>query len=113
MNRKIKIALPTDDGLTIRQQSICAKGFFVATIKSGIIVHQELRSNLLSEILTSEDGLFYNLVDCDLVIVRGIGTRDCEYLKTNNKEIVRTHEPMITKALKNYLIRFCNTAEVK
>ncbi len=101
--KTMKIAIPTDDGLIIMPQCRCSRGFQVATVKSGKIINQELRWNLLSEILTSEDGLFYNLCDCDVVIVNEISEKNSENLKAKKKKIVETDETNVAKAFINFL----------
>jgi predicted Fe-Mo cluster-binding NifX family protein len=99
----MKIAIPTDDGLIVRQHFKGSRGFVVATMKAGMIVHQEMRWNFLSEIMTSEYGSFYNLVDCDLVMVSEIGNCQRELLKAINKGIVLTDQTEITQAFIDYL----------
>jgi predicted Fe-Mo cluster-binding NifX family protein len=101
--KTMKVAIPTDDGEIIVQQCRCSMGFIVATVKSGKIVHEELRWNLLSEILTSEEGLFYNLCDCDVVIVNQLSERHRQTLKDKKKKIVETEETDVNKAFVNFL----------
>ena len=102
-NKTMKIAIPTDDGFIVREQFRGARGYVVATVLKGKIVHQELRWNLLSEILTSEHGFFYNLVDCDVMIVNEIRSGHRELFKTRRKEIIRTDQTEISKAFIDYL----------
>jgi predicted Fe-Mo cluster-binding NifX family protein len=102
-NKTMKIAIPTDDGEIIGLQCRSCRGFLVATVKAGKIVHQELRWNFLSEILTSEDGLFYNLCDCDVVLVNQISEMNRERLNAKKKKIVLTEETDVNKAFTNFL----------
>jgi predicted Fe-Mo cluster-binding NifX family protein len=99
----MKIAIPTDDGLVIGKQLMNSRGFLVATIESGKIIHKELRWNLLSKIMTSEYGSLYNLCDCDAVIVNEIGQCQCQRLKAAKKEIIQTSEQNIKKVFGEYL----------
>ncbi len=99
----MKIAIPTDDGLIVRQQFKSSKAFLVSTIKEGRILEQDLRWNFLSEILTSKHGYFFNLVDCDLVIVNEIGPGHTELLAAREVKIVKTKESLISQALYHYL----------
>ena len=99
----MKIAIPTDDGEIIVSQCRCSRGFIVATVKSGKIIHEELRWNLLSEILTSEEGLFYNLCDCDVVIVNQLSERHRQTLGGKKKKIVLTAETDVKKAFDSFL----------
>jgi hypothetical protein len=103
MIKKIKIALPTDDGLLIGQKFMGARGFLVATVEGGKILHQEVRWNLISEILTSDYGFLYNLEDCDMVIVNEIGGCNRERLMALSKKIIRTDQTEIPKALIQFL----------
>ena len=113
MNKKIKIAIPTDDGLMVRSRFSSSRGFFVATVKSGKIIHQELRWNLISEMMTSEEGYFYNLADCDVVIVKEVGSDYSQILETKNITIARTGETEITAAFLQYLKCMPALSEVK
>jgi len=112
MAKKIKIAVPTDDGLSIGQQFRCSRGFLVATVKEGKIVHEEMRWNLLSEIMTSEYGFFYNLVDCDIVIVNEIGNGQLELLHAIKVESVQTDQTEILKAFSTYLDKLPRSVEL-
>ena len=97
-----KIAIPTDDGRILGEKFRGARGFLVATIESGNIVHQELRWNLLSEMINSGLGAYYNLFDCDAVIVNEIGQCLFQRLKTEKKIIIQTTETDIPHALIQY-----------
>jgi len=98
-----KIAIPTDDGRILGEKFRGARGFLVATIESGNIVHQELRWNLLSEMINSGLGAYYNLFDCDAVIVNEIGKCLSQRLEAEKKIIIRTIETDIPQILIQYL----------
>jgi predicted Fe-Mo cluster-binding NifX family protein len=98
-----KIAIPTDDGLHVRLTCCRSRAFLVATLNSGKIIHQELRWNLLSEMMTSKFGYFYNLNDCDVVIVKEVEDSHKKILISKNMNIVRSEEKEITTALLKYL----------
>jgi predicted Fe-Mo cluster-binding NifX family protein len=102
MEKTIRVAIPTDDGLTVRQK-FRGRAFSVTTIRSGMIVGQELRWNLLSEILTSGQGFYYNLADCNVVLVKEIPESSCDYLKSLKKKILSTDETEVSKALIRYI----------
>jgi predicted Fe-Mo cluster-binding NifX family protein len=103
IDKIMKIAIPTNDGEVILKGFKGSRGFMVTTIESGKIIHQELRWNLLSEIMTSEHGSFYNLCDCDTIIVNEIGLCQCARLKAENKEIIQTVETRIKKVFGEFL----------
>jgi hypothetical protein len=102
MARNSKIAVPTDDGIIVGENFNSSRGYLVATVVSGKIIHQEMRWNLLSEIMTSEFGSYYNLEDCDIILVNNIGTRHGILLKEINKTVVHTGETMINNAFCKY-----------
>ena len=99
----MKIAVPTDDGFIIGSQIRYFRGYFVATVMACKIVEEELRWNLLSEILTSEHGFYYNLADCDAVILNKGNTGLGALLAAKGKEIIYTEETLISQAVTNYL----------
>lgn len=103
MKKRIIIAIPTDDGLIVRSRFSSSRGFLVATVKSGKIIHQEMRWNLLSEMMTSKEGYCYNLTDCDVVIIKEIGPAHAQILENKNITIARTGETELMAAFLQYL----------
>jgi predicted Fe-Mo cluster-binding NifX family protein len=103
MKDKIRIAFPSDDGVSIKSRFSRSRGFVVATISSGRIIHREMRWNLLSERMTSPDGIFYNLAGCDFVITNEVGTCHSEMLEAKKIRVERTNETDISIALHNYM----------
>lgn len=99
----MKVAIPTDDGLTVAQQFSSARGFLVLTIQLGEIVQQEMRWNLPIDIYTTNDECYSNLIDCDSIIVHNGENNSGIYLQSLQKEIIGTDEIIIMKALLKYL----------
>jgi predicted Fe-Mo cluster-binding NifX family protein len=99
----MKIAIPTEDGLTINQQMMPAKGFLVLTIQLGELIQQEMRWNLPNGLTTAEEKSFRNLADCDKVIVREIGYNQRNDPRLQKKEVITTEETIITNVLIQYL----------
>ena|ERR1035438_164649 len=99
----MKIAITTNDGLTVAQQFSSAKGFLVMTIQLGEIVQQEMRWNSANETSGSDDAPDSNLRDCDTVIVHNKGVNPKIYRLSLQKEIIDTDETIISKALMKYL----------
>jgi predicted Fe-Mo cluster-binding NifX family protein len=99
----MKVAIPTDDGFIVREQFRGSRGYIVATVLEGKIIHQELRWNLLSEIMTSEHGFLYNLIDCDVIIIKKSGIINYELLQLKTFKILQTDQLEILNALTNYL----------
>ncbi len=98
----MKIAIPTHDGITVAPVFRHARGFLICTIEFGEITHEEIRWNLLSEILTAEDGFFYNLKDCSLVIANSISDYAVRKLLGDDKKVIISEETVITNALLHY-----------
>ena len=99
----MKIAIPSNDGLMIKCGGCSSKAFLVATIDGNVVVSQELRWNLLSEMMTSPEGIYYNLLDCDLVLLNGNSCGLLRFLKSKNIEVKYTAELTIVSALANVL----------
>jgi predicted Fe-Mo cluster-binding NifX family protein len=103
MKKEFKAAIPSDDGVTVRPGFSNSRGYLVATLSDEKIIRREMRWNLISEIMTSPDGFFYNLTDCDVVIAKEFGTYQKQKLALRNLEIRVTEVTDITGALKDYL----------
>jgi len=99
----MKIAIPTDDGLTLATQFNTALAYLVLTLELGEIVHQEKRLNNANEASVKEMPTFDMIRDCEVVIVREIGEGPAGLLKSQDKEIIRTNETIITSAIMHYL----------
>jgi hypothetical protein len=102
----MKLAIPTEDGLTIRQQFSPLRGFLISTIELGEIVGQEMREMVTGEIKASEERWYHHLEDCEKVMVREIDQEHLNVLKNHRKEVITTGETIITTAL----IKFLNSS---
>jgi len=103
MSRKFRIAIPSDDGTSIVRNFGESRGFLVITIDKSGIHTQEMRWNLLSEMLTSDLGSHYNLFDCDLIMVDQISNCHCRRLEARKKKILRTNQNSVDYAVDTYL----------
>jgi hypothetical protein len=103
MSKILKIAIPSDDGLTVKTSLCSSRGYVVTTIISGVIIHQEMRWNLLSEIMTACDGRYYNLHDCTHVIFHVISERRREILTGKGIEVLLTDNNSVNVALADFL----------
>ncbi len=106
-----KIAIPSDDGILVGQQFKSSRAFVVATVDDGKILRQELRWNLISEIMTSPHGYYYNLADCNTIIVNEIGEGHTRLLGSINKEVIQTEETLVNNAFLIYLRKASLKAE--
>ncbi len=98
-----KIALPTDDGFLLCCECRFCRGFQVVTLEGSKIISSETRWNLLSEILTSTSGFYYNLTDCDTVILKDTQKGMGKKLAACGKKVSYSEEMMINEALKSYI----------
>jgi predicted Fe-Mo cluster-binding NifX family protein len=100
----MKIAIPTNDGITINPHFGRSKSFFIARIVNGDIVHEELRENPVRDHNHESHGKILScLNDCSVVIVNGIGRHMAEKLEASGKEIIHNKEPFMFKVLVNFL----------
>jgi hypothetical protein len=114
MSGKIKVAVPTDDRINVRERFRGSRGFIIAHIEEGMIIHREMRWNLVSRMLTSEHGTYYNLADCQVILVRDAGEFEDSCTKASQKTIVQTDQQKIADALSEYVERFaCTEGEIK
>jgi hypothetical protein len=99
----MKIAIPTNDGLTLSPDFGQTKGFLILTIELGEIIKEEMRWNKLSDILCSPEGYLTPINDCGVVMVNNIGPVFRGLLIGKEKEIVFTSETIITNAYVHFL----------
>ncbi|MEI7897386.1 MAG: hypothetical protein WCJ26_10160 [bacterium] len=99
----MKIAIPTDDGIMLSAYPNSPKGYLVLTIKSGEIADEELRWNRLSEMLTSDSGIMYNLKDCSGIILHASTNATVKNPVSGVLDIHSTKEVIITKIIMEYL----------
>lgn len=103
MSKSLKIAIPSDDGLIVKKGLCSSRGYVVATIASGQIIRQEMRWNLLSELLTSSEGRYYNLHDCKLVIFNAISKKRHELLLSKDLQVLLTDKVSVNDAFADFL----------
>jgi predicted Fe-Mo cluster-binding NifX family protein len=99
----MKIAIPTNDGLTLSPDFGQAKGFLILTLGLGEIIQEEMRWNKLSDMLCSSGGFLEPVSDCQVIMVNNIGPTFKELLSGQKKEIIHTRESIITNAYVHYL----------
>jgi predicted Fe-Mo cluster-binding NifX family protein len=99
----MKIAIPTNDGLTLAIQVNTALAYLVLTVELGEIVHQEKRLNNTNNVSVKEMTSFDMIRDCEVVILREIMEEPSGILKSPGKEIIRSNETIITSAIMHYL----------
>ena len=109
----MKIAIPTNDGLTISHDFGQASGFLVLTLELGELVQEEMRWNKLNGIFGSGDLKLNPISDCQSVLVNDISPVLTKMVAGQNKEIIHTGESIITNAyiqfLENTLRKEANT----
>ena len=95
----MKIAIPTNDGLTITPDFGKAKGFLILTVELGEITREEMRWNSLNP----SDEFLAPINDCGAFIVNDIDPVFHGILSARQKEVIRTRELFITNAYVHFL----------
>lgn len=98
----MKIAIPTNDGLTICALLEPDSSYLVLTLELGEIVHQEMRKRNLPTTSGTRTSL-ETLNDCSVIIARGIPEDLVSLLQQQEKVMVRTEETIITSAFMQYM----------
>ena len=98
----MKIAIPTNDGLTIITQVNPDSSYLVLTLELGEIVNQEMRKMNLKPNSGSENP-FEIIEDCNVIIAKGIPEELVRLLEEQEKAIVRTKETIIISAFMQYM----------
>ena len=99
----MKLAIPTNDGLSISPDFIQAKGFLILTIELGAITREEMLWNTENDNHGSLEGLPIALNDCQTVMVNDIGPVTNGLLSMQKKEVIRTPESIITNAYVQFM----------
>ncbi len=99
----MKIAFPTDDGITLSVDVNKSKGFLVLTVEGGEIQDEELRWINRGDIPATGKTMLNNLIDCSLIIVHVLSHGLPEYFKLQQIEVASTKEVIITKCIMEYL----------
>ena len=98
----MKIAIPTNDGLTIITQVNPDSSYLVLTLELEEVVNQEMRK-MNSRSNSGSENPFEIIEDCNVIIVKAIPEKFVPLLEEQEKTIVRTKETIITRAFMQYL----------
>jgi predicted Fe-Mo cluster-binding NifX family protein len=99
----MKLAIPTNDGENLAPRFESAKGFTILELSGNLVISSSLRWNKLSDILVSDAGLFTPVVDCEVLLVKAIGSFSRAWLLEHGKKIILTDISNITNAYLAYL----------
>jgi predicted Fe-Mo cluster-binding NifX family protein len=111
----MKIAIPTNDGISISEHFGRSKGFLVLEVVSGKIRKRELRENGMvhshaqgecdshSHGTHSHAGILSALHDCQLVLCLGMGGRAAEALEANGINTLLVSPGSVDEAVASYL----------
>jgi predicted Fe-Mo cluster-binding NifX family protein len=99
----MKLAIPTNDGLSISPDFIQAKGFLILTIELGAITREEILWNTKNDNHGSSEGIPDAISDCQVVMVNNIGHVMNDLLSVHKKEVIRTPESIITNAYVQFM----------
>jgi len=109
----MKLAIPTNDGLTINPDFARAKGFLILTIELGSISKEEILWSTNNDNFRSAEGFPAAINDCQVVMVNDIGPIVNGLLHVQKKEVIRTSESIITNAyvqfMENTLLKKADT----
>lgn len=110
----MKIAIASDDGITISSHFGRAKGFVIAEIENGQVKNKQYLPNTFTGHAQglhhgehthhgNHENIIRALSDCRVVISRGMGRRLYEDLTKAGKEVYVTDELEVDKAIELYL----------
>jgi len=112
----MKIAIPSNDKVTISSHFGRTKGFMICEIKNGKIIQKEYKENTFTGHAHgshhdeghehgnhSHNGIFDAIGDCTAVIAGGMGQRLYNDFENRNIQIFVTREVNIDKALQLYI----------
>ncbi len=97
----MKVAIPSSDKITINPSFYNSEGFLIYQIDDHNVVDYEFRAN--DKKTASEISVL--LDDCSSVICNKIEPDVKDLLKANEKQILRTMEENVKKAMLNMLCR--------
>jgi len=100
---KMKIAIPTHDGLTLVSGLNDATAYLVLTLELGEITNQEKRMIQDKKGPVNGTRSYDDIPDCEVLLVRDTMESSIGMLNSLGKEIIMTHEIFITSAIMHYL----------
>jgi len=99
----MKLAIPTDDGLTLSDDIGSARGFLIINVQLGEIVHEELRWVKPLDNLRPPERFPDTLRDCQAVMVCNSGNSPSGVQKDTDLAVILTGETIITNAYIQFL----------
>ncbi|MDH7517808.1 MAG: NifB/NifX family molybdenum-iron cluster-binding protein [Candidatus Thermoplasmatota archaeon] len=103
----MKIAVASDDRITIADHFGRATGFVVFEIQNNEIVKQEYRENIGKSTggcqSCDHETMIKNIKDCAMVISYGMGRRIYNDLMKNNIQPVVTNEKSVVDAINKFI----------
>ncbi len=116
----MKIAIPSNDNISVSQHFGRSKGFTVCEIEDNKVVDRKHIANTFTHHAQgghhehdhhhehgnsahSHEGIFKAIGDCDLVIAGGMGRRLYNDFAERNIQVYVTRETNVTKALEIFL----------
>jgi hypothetical protein len=101
----MKIAIPTENGVTISPLLTTVTSFLVLTTQFGEILDEEIMHNHRKETGSELFAPGNTLSECDAILVHEIDDACRDSFRELNKEIFETKETIITKAIIDFLQR--------
>lgn len=99
----MKIAIPTNNGLTIESGINRAKGFLILELLLGEIISEEIRWITQTESTLPDHDIFPIIADCNSIIVSNINPETEEQAQEKGVKVFVVKEKIITKIILDYL----------
>jgi hypothetical protein len=99
----MKIAIPTNDGLSVSPNFKQARGFLILTLELGEIIREDLKWKTNKDIPGIDGGHLNPINDCQAVMVHDNDPAFFGVSTDIGKEIIRTRESIITNACMHFL----------
>jgi hypothetical protein len=99
----MKIAIPTNDGITITSSLEASGAFYVCTLKDGEIKKHELRKLKFSEIINFEDCFQDKVKDCQVLLFHEMDEDSNESLQQLEIRCIHTSENQIHSIVQRFL----------
>lgn len=98
----MKIAIESNDGITIKSPFLPTKGYVIYDIKESGIVGSEYReSRLKKEIVSGKSQLLIN--DCSAIISRGMDRSNVDIFKKEGLDVFITFKTSTKEAVRLYM----------
>ena len=99
----MKIAIPTNDGLTVASEFMNAGECMVLTVSADKIVNEEIRRSLQDYTNLSKGQKIMMIDDCEFVVLNEADTVLCDEFSKSGIETVMTKEGIILNVVMEFV----------